>query len=522
MQDEQTTEQLSEPTPYDVDSIKKQSKLLNVLAAIAIPHVIEFLFPAMYVYFWEKCRELATMERGFPKLALGIPRGHAKTIFLKLLILYMILHTKRRFIMVICANENLAMNILTDVCAMLDHPNIRKLFGNWDEDRPTNKKEHKKFRFRGRMIILAGVGVGTSFRGISEEFARPDVMIFDDSQTKDCANSITQSLQYASWFRGTAMKAKDPKFCFYLYVGNMYPKLVIKDAEDDIPAIFACMLKNLKLSKSWESIVVGGLLADGTALWEELQSREQLLLEYEEDRAAGMEAVFLAEVMNDDEAIDSGMFDETKVPEYPFTPDEVGQARFLMIDPSLGKSTSDEQMVGDIKIIDGHTVVDKLIRKQVSAPVLVRDCIDYCLENNIPAIAIEAYAYQASLGQWFEAIMDADSPISMDGIHGVEGIQILLISRGRASKNSAIRSSFKEVMGGDLWISPKAWAMWISEVRTFNPMSSDNKDNCLDIGTYANLVKLKFPTEILTDLLISVGQDATYVAEVKDIGMSYS
>ena len=49
-------------------SIIENAKSLNVLAAIAIPEVMAFLFPPMYLYFWKKCTELVSGTRGFPKV----------------------------------------------------------------------------------------------------------------------------------------------------------------------------------------------------------------------------------------------------------------------------------------------------------------------------------------------------------------------------------------------------------------------------------------------------------------------
>lgn len=495
---------------YATQEVLAKSRDLNWLAALAIPHVMQFDFPPLFLYFWAKCLSLVSGERGFPKLALGIPRGHGKTIFLKLLILAIILFTRRRFILVICARAELAEAIVSDVVDMLDHPNIRTLFGAWDSHVEVNRQDAKRFSFRGRTIILKGVGQGTSFRGIAEKFSRPDVMLFDDSQTKDSAMSVSQAQAYASWFRGTAMKAKDPKFCFYLYVGNIYPKFQIEEATDRHPAIFGCMLKNLKLSKAWESIIVGAILADGNALWEDLQSKEQLLAEYEEDCEAGQEDVFLAEVMNDDEAINSGIFDETKVAEYPYSDAVIPQGAFLIIDPSLGRTKSDAQMVGECHVIDGNTCLVDLQNHQVSAPQLVRNCIDWCLDKNIPAIAIESYAYQASLGQWFEQILEDE---------GIQGINILFISRGRSSKNSGIRSMLRELMSDDLYVHPRARSTLYAEIRVWNPMKSDNVDNSLDVATYCNMVALTYPQEIQVNLLGYLGSNSP--TTVIDCGMHY-
>lgn len=495
---------------FQTTVVREGAKELNVLAALTMPHVMSSLFPPHYLYWWHRASTLASGRAGFPKLALGIPRGFVKTTLLKLLIVYLILFTQRRFILVICASEDLAGLIVKDVLDMLSHRNIRQLFGNWDAQQEYQRGSATRFFFRGRSIILKGVGVGTNFRGISENLSRPDVMIFDDAQTKDCAESAAQAATFQSWFYGTALKCKDPHFCFYLYVGNMYPKLEIAPATPDSPAQYGCLLKNLKLSPHWESIVTGAILSDGTSLWEEVHSIENLLAEYAQDKAARQEAVFLAEVMNFDDAVNIEVFDETKVEPYPFTDAAYVAGRCLIVDPSLGKKSSDRQAVGLVEVIEGRTVVRDLRTYQVSAPQLVQDLIDRCLSENISAIAIESYAYQATLGQWFQYFF---------GLLGITHINVILMNKGGASKVSAIMSMFKEVMTGQLLIHPSAFPPLLSEIQVFDPQRKNNEDGYLDVAAYANKVAVAFPQEIAVRDMQYYNQ---YTVELVDRGMNYS
>ena len=62
------------------------------------------------------------------------------------------------------------------------------------------------------------------------------------------------------------------------------------------------ILRKLKDNPYWTKFIVGGILADGTSLWEELQPIQQLLLEYQNDVASGNGDIFLAEVLNDETA----------------------------------------------------------------------------------------------------------------------------------------------------------------------------------------------------------------------------
>lgn len=457
---------------------------LSWFAGFLLPAEIRFGFPKFYQMLWLLFTEVLFRERDFSKYALALPRGHGKTMFIKFLIIFIILFTKRRFVAVICAKQDLAENIIRDVIGMLDSKNVRLLFGNWDDDVTTNSVEKKIFRFRGRQIILKPEGAGTSFRGVNIENARPDVMIFDDSQTKDCANSEAQALNYIQWFQGTALKAKDPIKCTFLYVGNMYANKILREDPITGKIIYGCHLRNLKDDPNWKTIIVGGILADGSALWEELQPKEQLLAEFESDSSMGMPEIFFAEVMNDPDAQINTEFDFEKVPINPYEgipPD----GKFLMIDPSLGKEKSDDQIVGEFWVYGNTSVLQKLDRYQCSAPTLVYSLIDRCLKSEIPLVLAESYAYQATLVQWFDTIAKQK---------GILGLHCKGISRGMKSKNSAILDWLKTLIPNttinksntraECYLAKDVRSEVFDQIRTFDKHKTDNRDDKLDVGYY--------------------------------------
>ena len=106
---------------------------------------------------------------------------------------------------------------------MLNEPNIKTIFGDWKLGCEKDTQDIKKFGFRGRNIILAGIGAGGSLRGLNLKNERPDVMVFEDVQTRECADSEVQSKALLQRMLGTAMKAKSPHGCIYVFLGNMYP-----------------------------------------------------------------------------------------------------------------------------------------------------------------------------------------------------------------------------------------------------------------------------------------------------------
>lgn len=471
---------------FETAGVEQRAKEdMNFLAALCLPSVVAFPFPDVFLGMWLLAVGALNKTRDFSKFAFGLPRGHGKTTILKILIIYAILFTTRRFILVVGANEDRAENIITDVAAILDSPNILAVFGNWRASIQKDTAGLKHFTFRGRSIILAGLGSGSSLRGMNIDNMRPDFVICDDMQTQKEAESVSSSQKLIKWLVGTLMKAKNPRNCTFLYVGNMYRDVKIGGAHSEI---YTCILRNLQRNPSWISWIVGAILADGKALWEEVQPYDQLIAELQSDSAMGCADVFFAEVQNDPTCGGGTHFDISKLPEWNLNQElELPIGKFLLIDPSLGKSTSDKQIVGEFWVFDQIPRLWKLHIRQTTAPKLVEWCLDYAVVEGIPLIVAESVAYQGTLLQWFDHFVQ---------IRRLEGIHLRPVSPGGRSKASRIVNMFKALMGGTTQVHPTTLAQVLSQISTYDPLKTQNSDDILDVVAYAQDVMLQYTIEM--------------------------
>ena len=133
------------------------------------------------------------------------------------------------------------------------------------------------------------MGVGGSPRGLNIKYVRPDFIIMDDMQSKEQAESQIEAARTLSWMMGTLLKTNDPARCLYVFVGNMYP----------YPG---SILKKLKNSSEWLSFITAAILEDGQSIWPELKPVSVLLQEFKHDTELEHPEIFLAEVMNDENA----------------------------------------------------------------------------------------------------------------------------------------------------------------------------------------------------------------------------
>lgn len=466
-------DQLPQEAAYEVGQVHELAKNnLDFFASLALPLVYKYAFPPIYLQFWALIVNILYKKRDFSQFALGLPRGFAKTLVIKLLILYAIIFTEKKFILILCENEDKAKSIIADVADMLSETNIISVFGDWRFAKESDTLIRKKFSYRGRDIIIRGAGAGTGIRGISEKNSRPDFMIFDDIQSREDSESEVLAKQLETWMTGTAMKAKSPEGCTFLFVANMYPTK-------------GSLLRRLKQNPNWTKFIVGGILADGTSLWEELQPISQLLKEFQNDLAAGQPQIFYSEVLNDENASVNTAFDISAIPPYPYSDQELYSGAFIIVDPATDKEHSDYVAIGGFLIIEGRPIARKILESRLSPGDTIREALKMALSLGASLIAIESNAYQYTLKYWTEVIFQQ---------MGITGIEVVDVYSGRVSKNSRILTMFKQLVPPvsttaqttpDIILHPEVKPLVTSTIVGFNPLKTNNQDNVLDLLTYA-------------------------------------
>lgn len=454
---------------------------LDFLAALIMPTVFKFGFPPVFQSVWNWLLDFVDQARTFPQLALGLPRGFGKTTLMKIFIIYCILFTNRKFILIISATAKLAENILSDVIDMLEEPNVKASFGDWKLGMEKDTQSLKKFGFRGRNITIAAVGAETSLRGLNIKNTRPDVMLFEDVQSRECADSEVQSTSLENWMVGTAMKAKSPTGCMFLFVANMYPTKY-------------SILRKLKSNHTWIKFIVGGILANGTSLWEDLQPITQLTKEFENDLAMGHPEIFYSEVLNDENTSANNLIDLSKLPDTTYTEGDIAAGNFIIIDPATNKINSDAVSVGYFEVHDALPMMMHLKEGRFSPGETIRTALTFALENNCSLIVVESNAYQYSLCYWFDFMC-----LQM----GIQGIECVPIYSGITSKNTRILEMFKGYSAGEQFVHERCKLDVHLQVTSFNPLKRDNTDGVLDLMTYAPRVLQEFGEYVISNGIIN-------------------
>lgn len=462
----------------DVQKLAKAD--LDFLAAIIMPLIFTYCFPPVFKSVWAWLIGFAHEKRTFPQLALGLPRGFGKSTLMKIFLVYCILFTDRKFLLVVASTAKKAENILADVIKMLEEPNIIAAFGDWRLGITKDTQSIKNFGFRGRDIIIAAAGALTDIRGINLNNERPDVILMDDIQSKECSKSPVQAESLEDWMVSTLMKAKSPSGCMFLFVANMYPSKL-------------SMLRKLKTNPTWIKFIAGGILADGTSLWEELQPIKQLTAEFENDLAMGRPEVFYSEVLNDENVSANNLIDLSKLPESNYQEGDIAGGNFIIIDPATDKIDADAISVGYFEVHDVKPMMMNMKEGRFSPGETIRVALTMALANNCRLIVVEANAYQYSMLYWFDFICKQ---------LGIQGIECVPIYSGSRSKNARILDMFKSYAAGEIHVHADCRLDVHLQITQFSALKRDNTDGLLDLLTYAPRVIQEFGEFIVAGNII--------------------
>ncbi len=445
-------------------TIELMQEELNFFAGMVIPMVFVHMFPDIHQQIWKLLREMVEQPRTFYKLALGLPRGHAKTTLIKLFVCYCVLFTDKTFVLLVGSASRLAEGSLSDITAMLRSENVKSIFGTIIFQKDTEAV--KRFAFAGRNIILAAIGAGSSVRGLNLDNDRPDVIICDDIQSAEDKDNKEVADKLLVWMLGTLFLAKSPLGCLYIYIGNMFsgPN---------------CILAKLKNDSGWISFIVGALLSDGTSIWPELHSPEQLISELKDATNLGHPEIWFAEVQNDPDSGVSSRFDVSKVPAYPFTPQDIITAGAIIIDLSGQKVGSDDATIGYFCDIDHRGVYRGLAVGKWSPLECIEAAMRMAFKWNCPYIFVESVAYQASYKFWFNFICTQRE---------ITGFQLYELYPGQTAKNTRILGFLKQVLAGDILIHPDIRVQVLYQASQFKPSTKNNEDDILDLGGYKDIV----------------------------------
>lgn len=453
---------------FSANDVKKLcQENLNFLGALVLGVLFRCDFPETHLAFFQLLTsDLNDIKKGeASQIALGLPRGFCKTTLLKIYVLWVILFTDIRYILVVSKSATLAEFFIADVCGFLDNPNIVSIFGNWRGSLSRDTLDIKCFSFNNTPRVLQAIGAETSVRGTNINNERPELIVCEDIQSKECADSIIQNENFITWFVGTLLKVKSAFRNQVVFLGNMYNE--------------QCLLNRLQNSKEWFSFITAAILESKQSLWPEFRSYESLMSEFRNDISMKHPEVFLAEVMNDPLATATSRFDVSKVKEYPYYNETIPDGCFITIDPATGITGGNLTAIILHWIIDGKKITRRVFADLWGSEATVIKALEVALDEGASLIAVENVAYQSELLNKFIKVVNE---------YNIQGIVLVPVSPKGRSKNSRIKDYLKRITDGTELLHPDAKAEVLFQAARFNHLSKNNEDDILDGAAYGDEV----------------------------------
>ena len=472
----------------------------NFFAQFMLGATFKFNFPPALVAVWSVLTQaLATLQDyvGEAKIALGIPRGFAKTTMMKLFCAYALIHSRHTFILIIGNVGANAEKSIKDVADLLDQPQVRNLYGNYDDDIDVDRQDEKIFKFGNKSCVLKAKGQRSSVRGINIGNRRPDIILMDDAQDEENAKSIVESEALKEWILNTLLPAKSTDGGLDIFVGNTY---------DQAGAILPQLVKD----PEWVSMVLGCILKDGSSLWERLHPVAKLLNAYRSAVRFGNEGGWLAQYMNIMDVGRNAKFDARQLTvhwndfvhrhhlESGLDEAEI-QGKFLVVDPATSKTNADEHSIMVGYIISGEPVCRRVVHRQMTPKEAIATSLALMMDENCYVIFVENVAYQDTLLFWFNEHLDSlRLPANIRAL-----FKILPIEPERRAKNGRILNAFRQLNVGEIICHPDTHTSIISEGRAYDRLKADNEDNVLDTVHYVPLIATRFKSVILESYYVA-------------------
>lgn len=463
---------LSDIKPYEVQHVNADTKEIyerartdiNFFAALMLPTVMVSPLPDFYVAIFHILVNRTPEQIGkILRFALGLPRAHAKTTFIKVLIAWLIVYDKYSFIAVICATDDLAQNLIGDISEALGSPNMEEVYGRWTVQLSTDNKEEKQALYHDRAIIIKAKGANSALRGLNIKHKRPDLIFFDDAQTKECDDSESERAKFRKWlvaaFKLIAPITQTPNRLI-IYVGNMYSE--------------ECILFQLKKNPSWVSLVTGAILENGEPLWPQLHPLDELMESYFHDEALGEADVWFAEVMNDPVSRSVSLLHAALVSS-PLEAHDIPDGVFLTVDPAGFRDVSDDNVIVVHYVHNGKGHIAEIDAGIKDPEQLIIRALQLSMKHGASLIGVEDVGYQQTLLFWFNKYLDEWK---------IEGIEIVPLKPKNRSKESRIRLFVAELYASNYFLCEPVKATYVWQAMKYKIGNKKNKDDILDAVAY--------------------------------------
>ena len=437
---------------------------------------IDMEIPEMHSEIWDEMYALVQRVnsvkelRGVLKKLLAIPRGHAKTTLIKLAVVLFLRYSKLAFCAYVSNTGPIAHNAIKDIIEFFMCENETNLYGaGIIESKSVAEMTYiLSIRVPGqpkpKRIILKAFGQGTQMRGTIIENRRPDLLIYDDIESRETLESEVLQPRLDAWALGTALKAMARKgVC--IFIGNM-----LGDTS---------LLARISKDPAWNPTVLGAIVRTASGelkpLWPDMWSLEALIEDYHSYVAIGQGHVWESEMMNltSEQILGESMTHAFRPPR-PL-PSEV-QAGFISVDPSFGENAwnDDTALTVHVRLEDqeGAPAIPLIVETRAgrfTEEAMFDQLLELSYYWNLTTWTIESVAAQRLLIPLFKSYIKIRRlPLDL--------IVMIPISVGKASKASRILAMRAALSKGSYGLVQEEQEL-MNKYEKYSPLSTAKDDD---------------------------------------------
>lgn len=432
---------------------------------------LELDVPELHESIWEEMLEMVRKVNlnewtDHLQKVFCVPRGFAKSTVIKLAVVLFMRFSRLYFTLYLSRTTPIAKAACRDIFNWFYSENDQELFGKAEKPEKNNESEGlwiftiQTPDFGPKRVILMARGSDQQVRGTLVDSHRPQLMIFDDVEDNDTANTPESQKKLDEWFMGNALKASARR-SIRIVLGNMINSRT--------------MLYRLAADKKWSPTIYGAIVRNKEtgeleSLWEAWAPLEKLLADYKDYRSKGVGHVWVYEMMNmtADTVFKTELDSAIRIPRP--VPEQV-TAGIITVDPAFGeKAWNDESaLVAHVKIEDWvipHMVESR--KGRFDEGKMLDNIIEMLEYWNLTTVGIESVAAQKLLIPLFQHMLtDRGYPKDL--------ITFLPLPSGGKAKASRILAMAKSVGSGSYGIVEEEEDMFL-EIQNYDPSSKDHDD----------------------------------------------
>lgn len=418
---------------------------------------------------------LRAVDLDFPRDVTALPRDHAKTTYLRLAFVYLILFSPLQFFVYMGPTSTAAAASLQVIWSYLQDENVLALFGG-PERVLIQRESEGHFQFiikwydedgigREKLVILKALGAQQQLRGMNVWNLRPQFVGCDDIETEEDVRTETGYLKFKSWFDNVFMRAVSRekgrnKVC---QIGNLVGmKTLLADNLSD---------------PDWRAMRFGIIRNDGTPLWRARFSLEDIRKDFVAARRRRQLDGWFGELMNAPINATNALikYDEISVSPKRMPDDGNEYKTFITIDPAGDGKNSDDFAIVLHTIDDwGVPQITEYVAEQSMTPHRAAEVIlEFCMRWNCWVVGCEAVRLQKVFLSFFELYFAHNN---------VNGVQFVPVHIGKKHKTDRLRTFCSALATNEYTVASDDWT-FVQQLVTFDTTIDNNRDDLIDAGS---------------------------------------